>query len=62
MIKYSKQIKQALFLFTARFIGMVRRIGSTNDKLLNPIQYYVGDWGIGDAATSLLHLTSDYFA
>lgn len=33
------------------------------DKLLNPIQYYVGDWGIGDAATSLASFNfSDYFA
>ena len=33
------------------------------DKLLNPIQYYVGDWGIGDAATSLASFNfADYFA
>jgi hypothetical protein len=32
------------------------------DRLLNPIQYYVGNWGIGDAAESLIsHNFADYF-
>lgn len=32
------------------------------DKLLNPIQYYVGDWGIGTAGTSLASFNfADYF-
>jgi len=32
------------------------------DRLLNPIQYYVGDWGIGTAATSLASFDyADYY-
>ena len=32
------------------------------DQLLNPIQYYVGDWGIGDNDTSLASFNyADYF-
>jgi hypothetical protein len=32
------------------------------DKLLNPVQYYVGNWGIGTAATSLVSYNfADYF-
>jgi hypothetical protein len=32
------------------------------DRLLNPIQYYSGDWGIGTAATSLASFNfADYF-
>jgi len=32
------------------------------DKLLNPVQYYIGNWGIGTAATSLVSYNfADYF-
>ena len=34
----------------------------TTDRLLNPIQYYVGDWGIGTAPESLASFNfADYF-
>lgn len=32
------------------------------DKLLNPIEYYIGNWGIGTASTSLVSVNyADYF-
>jgi len=37
-------------------------ISVQTDKLLNPIQYYIGDWGIGTAGTSLASFNfADYF-
>jgi len=37
-------------------------INVVTDKLLNPIQYYVGDWGIGTAPESLASFNfADYF-
>lgn len=42
--------------------GTGNEITVQTDTLLNPVQYYVGDWGIGTAATSLASYNyADYF-
>ena len=53
--------------YSPLFSQIHREAGGTliaqTDKLLNPIQYYIGDWGIGDAPASLASFNfADYFA